>query len=81
MAVCPRCRVSVSSVKVERLEGRWAEGRLACIVLCCPTCSVVLSAHVNPLVIKTDTVSELMDDIRQELYGVIDEIREELDNR
>lgn len=51
-------------------------------MFCCPACSVVLSAQVDPLLLKIDTVSELMDEIQQELHTtaseLINEFREEL---
>lgn len=62
---CPKCEKTILSLSVNGLDGSVFMGtKWKCITLCCPYCSSVLGAQIDPIAIKSDTVSELFDALR-----------------
>lgn len=59
-AKCPKCDKVVQRFTVVGLDGSVLLGKTwHCIGLCCPHCSAILGAQIDPIAIKTDIVNEI----------------------
>lgn len=56
---CPFCEKNISKLKLNTGVSGNFNVNVNVITHCCPSCSKILSAEVDPLAIKSDTVTEL----------------------
>ncbi len=59
MSICPHCNKQIGSLIITTHTG-YANGKTwNCATYDCPNCHKVLSAQIDPIAIKTDTINEL----------------------
>jgi hypothetical protein len=57
---CPKCEKSMGSLRIQGCDGNVVGGRsFKVIAICCPFCSTVLSAQIDPIAIKSDIVADI----------------------
>jgi uncharacterized protein with PIN domain len=58
---CPKCEKVISSVKIEEIPASTGPGGAEwnAVSYCCKSCNTVLSVQIDPIAIKTDTLSAL----------------------
>lgn len=68
MGKCPKCGTLITEVRAEEVSvgGRWHG-----VQYLCPGCLTVLSVAVDPVALKTDTVSEISDHIDEALSPIL----------
>ncbi|OEZ46721.1 hypothetical protein JAB1_46590 [Janthinobacterium sp. MP5059B] len=59
MTICPYCDQQIGSLTIQTPTGYAAGGSWKCITLNCPKCHKVLSAQIDPIAIKTDTINAI----------------------
>jgi len=66
MARCPQCNAALSSAKAESIsiDGGTA-GRWHGVAYTCPSCNTFLGVEIDPIALKADIVSEVVDQIRR----------------
>lgn len=65
---CPKCEKMISSVSIEHVdvkEGVIGPASWHGISYLCPYCRSVLSAQIDPIALKADIVSELLDRLQK----------------
>jgi hypothetical protein len=70
---CPKCGTLINEVGAEDVSigGRWHG-----VQYLCPACLTVLSVSVDPVSLKTDTVSEISDHIDQALAPILSALQQ-----
>ena len=65
---CPKCEKTVFGVNVYAIDARRgpAQSALKAISLNCQNCHTVLGMTIDPLVVKTEAVAELIKEIRRQ---------------
>ncbi len=59
-AKCPHCESIITSLRLSGVNGAAPNSvTYKCVVLACPSCNAALSAQIDPLAIKTDTINAL----------------------
>jgi hypothetical protein len=57
----PYCKASLSTVVIEAVEAHVAKGKsYHALTYACPHCHFVLSVALDPVALKSDTVSEIV---------------------
>ncbi|MEY9719779.1 hypothetical protein ABIA22_002269 [Sinorhizobium fredii] len=58
---CPKCEKIVPHLRLEGLDANVAfgAGGWKAITLCCPFCSTILSAAIDPIAVKADIVNAI----------------------
>ena len=61
MAKCPKCEKAVTYIKIQGMDAKAGFGASSwkALTYVCPSCDTILSVQIDPIAIKTDTVSEL----------------------
>ncbi len=63
---CIACNNSFAKPTMQPFEtGPLMGPQWKCIAFCCPSCGAVFSAQVDPVALKTDTVSEILELLRR----------------
>ena len=66
IAKCPKCDTTIQSFSIVGVSGSaFMAQQWKCIALCCPHCQATLGAQIDPIAIKTDILSELVDLLRK----------------
>jgi hypothetical protein len=61
LSKCPKCEDTVMALTINGVGGSVFFGKTwNCITLCCPNCDTVLGAQIDPIAIKSDTLTELV---------------------
>lgn len=58
---CPKCGATVSYVNIESITIRAKPTSWQGVSYLCPSCNAVLSVAIDPISLKADTVSEIVD--------------------
>jgi hypothetical protein len=61
MAICPSCKNSFSYVNLTPVNVKAKGASWHGVAYCCPSCDCALSVAVDPVAIKSDIVSEILD--------------------
>jgi hypothetical protein len=57
---CPKCEQVVSNIRLEEVGAASLMGKtFTTLLYLCPHCNTILSAQIDPIAVKTDTVSEI----------------------
>ena len=65
MANCPKCGTSFSAVTITDIKvGTGKQKKWNGISYDCPSCGTSLGVQVNPVALKDDTVSEILDALK-----------------
>ncbi len=58
---CPKCEAAFVAPSMRAFTSSVPFGNMKwnCIAFCCPTCETIFSAQIDPIAIKTDTITEL----------------------
>lgn len=65
---CPSCNTLVSTLRGDGVDVSFMNGRsFKAVTYCCPFCNVVLGCQIDPIALKTDTVSEIVQQVLQAL--------------
>lgn len=65
---CPKCESTITSVKVETITAKTAligGAEFKAVSYCCISCNTVLSVQMDPIALKSDTVSETIEALRK----------------
>lgn len=65
MGTCPHCEKQIGTVTIFPVTAFSGMDSYKAVVYCCPLCGSVLSAGIDPLALKADTVSDVIDELRQ----------------
>lgn len=67
MAKCGSCEKQITSLRYKPLDAKQAFGTQSyrAIALCCPFCDTVFSAQFDPIAVKTDTVNEVVKQLKK----------------
>jgi len=62
---CPKCEKLVSNVICNAVDAKVPLGKTwKGISFCCPYCHTILSVQIDPIAVKTDTVSQVVKKLR-----------------
>ena len=64
-ATCPHCNALIRHVDATAVDAHIGNKRLLSVAFSCAACGVVLGVSPDPLAIKTDTVTELVEALRR----------------
>lgn len=64
MAICPKCESAVSEVSIEPIRVRGRGSSWHGVAYSCSSCGSVLSVAIDPVALKSDIVSEIVDELR-----------------
>lgn len=65
-AKCPKCDKPLTSVNIGDLNGVVGlQTKWLCVGYACPACHTLLSVQIDPIAIKTDTIAELVQDLKR----------------
>lgn len=57
---CPNCDSVMPHLDIENIEGKGTSGNAwKCITYSCPSCHKAISAQIDPIAIRADTISAL----------------------
>ena len=60
MAICPHCNNPVSRINIEKVDSSALSGATwNTIIYSCPSCKKVLNVQIDPIAIKTDTITAI----------------------
>lgn len=64
---CPSCNQVFGAPLMQGFtSGVMLGSQWKCIAFCCPLCTTVLSAQIDPIAIKTDIVADLLAALRKQ---------------
>lgn len=61
MAKCPKCDASVTKVDLQNVSIKAKPNAWNGVAYCCSSCGCVLSVAIDPIAIKNDIVSEILE--------------------
>lgn len=60
MAICPHCDSNVTRLNIQEMTSSVFMGiEWVTLAYVCPSCQKIISAQIDPIAIKADTVSEI----------------------
>jgi hypothetical protein len=62
---CPKCEAPISSVTIETISVKAKPQNWTGVSYLCPSCSCVLSVAIDPIALKNDIVTEILDRLRK----------------
>lgn len=65
MSLCPHCKTAFQHVNLEAIEVRHATKNRKGVAYNCPHCDVALSVAIDPIAVRTEIVSQVIDGLRQ----------------
>ena len=71
MANCPKCDRALPTVDGEPIIVQTGLNRREGMIYSCPFCVVILSVQIDPIVIKSDIIEEVVDRVR----GLLEPLR------
>jgi hypothetical protein len=65
MAKCPKCEALITHVNLTNVSIKGKPTTWNGLAYCCPSCGSVLSVAIDPIALKSDIVSEVVDELRK----------------
>lgn len=65
MPKCPKCDALVRELSMETVDAALGARKWRAVVYCCQFCGAVLGAGLDPLALKTDTASAVVEALRK----------------
>ena len=64
---CPQGEKPVTRLALDPIDAEMSSGnlRLDALTFSCPFCNTILGAQIDPIVMKTDTIKGLMDEMER----------------
>ena len=65
MGKCPGCATSIASVNFEPISVRGGPLTWEAVAYLCPECHTIISMGMDPVAVKTETISEILETLCQ----------------